>query len=422
MRYSGKLTLVFLLVLYIGPMLFISSYGHTAIPAEPNMHKDFSLASEWYSESWLRRMNVSINGSSGAGVDYQVIINVTYDSDMKADFGDIRFTDNDGITLIAYWMESYVASTFAVFWVEVKDDLGSSQVIFMYYGNPAVSTTSNGPATFLFYEDWATETVITEKWDTITSDGSISFDNTDANHGSVLKMQGNAGVDVYELRTDSTVAGTTSLIGRLNLESTVAASQRVWWGMGSTAAAPLALVRSVDGTEDFLVFDDDSNSLSDALGAGYFDVYQNFMITRDGTNAKLYSDYSLVSTLSMEPDIVANVVASMYVRDSEYDLYCDWIAQRKFIATEPIFDSFGDEEPYIPPYWHIINSPILLFSVSFDMWGFDTALIILGLVMIPVSTIFLAYSAKNDRSSDRLFYGLIIFMVGCGLFIGGVLP
>ena len=72
--------------------------------------------------------------------------------------------------------------------------------------------------------------------------------------------------------------------------------------------------------------------------------------------------------------------------------------------------------------WFTISSPILLFSVSFDMWGFDTGLIILGLVMIPVSTIYLAYGAKHDRSSDRLFYGLIIFFLGCGLFIGGVLP
>ena len=35
---------------------------------------------------------------------------------------------------------------------------------------------------------------------------------------------------------------------------------------------------------------------------------------------------------------------------------------------------------------------------------------------------YLAYGVKHDRSSDRLFYGLMIFILGCGLFIGGIIP
>ena len=76
----------------------------------------------------------------------------------------------------------------------------------------------------------------------------------------------------------------------------------------------------------------------------------------------------------------------------------------------------------LKPRWNLINSVMLYFSVPFDMWGMDMALIILGLVMIPVSTLYLAYGIKHDRSSDRLFYGLIILMLGFGLFIGGILP
>ena len=56
------------------------------------------------------------------------------------------------------------------------------------------------------------------------------------------------------------------------------------------------------------------------------------------------------------------------------------------------------------------------------LWGLDVSLIILGLCMIPASTLYLAYGVKHDRSDDRLFYGLIMFFLGCGLFIGGVLP
>ena len=95
------------------------------------------------------------------------------------------------------------------------------------------------------------------------------------------------------------------------------------------------------------------------------------------------------------------------------DHWIDDYYVRKWLETEPVA-SFG--------IWNEIVEATLLFNVPFDMWGLNTAYIILGLVMIPVSTIYLAYGAKNDRSSNRLFYGLIIFMLGCGLFIGGVLP
>ena len=77
---------------------------------------------------------------------------------------------------------------------------------------------------------------------------------------------------------------------------------------------------------------------------------------------------------------------------------------------------------FIYSAWFEVGEATLLFNVPFDMWGLNTAYIILGLVMIPVSTIYLAYGAKHDRSSNRLFYGLILFFMGCGLFIGGILP
>jgi len=53
----------------------------------------------------------------------------------RDDFGDVRFTKSDGITLLDYWMEEKVDGEYAVFWVEVADDLSSSDVtVYIYYG------------------------------------------------------------------------------------------------------------------------------------------------------------------------------------------------------------------------------------------------------------------------------------------------
>jgi hypothetical protein len=68
----------------------------------------------------------------------------------KPDFGDIRFTKEDGITLLDYWMEEKVDGYYAVFWVRVADDLSTNPAtIYIYYGKSDAATTSNAYATFI---------------------------------------------------------------------------------------------------------------------------------------------------------------------------------------------------------------------------------------------------------------------------------
>jgi len=101
----------------------------------------------WYNASWSKRAPVTISNAGSALTDYQVLVNVTYDADMQADFDDIRFASSDGIMLLPYWCESYNAST-AFFWVNVSSISAGSSSIYMYYGNSSMSTTSNFSQTF----------------------------------------------------------------------------------------------------------------------------------------------------------------------------------------------------------------------------------------------------------------------------------
>jgi hypothetical protein len=76
---------------------------------------------------------------------------VALHSHAKTDFGDVRFTDDDGVTPLDYWMEEKSDGKYAVFWVKVADDLSTNPAtIYMYYGNPSASTTSNIKATSLW--------------------------------------------------------------------------------------------------------------------------------------------------------------------------------------------------------------------------------------------------------------------------------
>jgi len=113
---------------------------------------------------WSYRKSHVINPASGAGTNYQVRIVAHYGSGTdsgedvylngkcRTDFGDIRFTSSDGVSLLDYWMEEKVDGDYAVFWVEVADDLSTNPVtIYIYYGNLSATTTSNPDATLIKY-------------------------------------------------------------------------------------------------------------------------------------------------------------------------------------------------------------------------------------------------------------------------------
>jgi len=68
----------------------------------------------------------------------------------------------------------------------------------------------------------------------------------------------------------------------------------------------------------------------------------------------------------------------------------------------------------------IVDTVTIYFSVPLFTGALDAVLIFAGLIMIPASTLYLVKGGKDEMSSDKLFYGLIAFVLGWGLFLGGI--
>jgi hypothetical protein len=155
--------------------------------------------SSWLT-GWGYRKSHVINNAAGAGTLYQTQITVHYaggtdaDDDVylnissRLDFGDVRFTDDDGSTLLDYWMESKVDSDNAVFWVEVADDLSTTnQSIFIYYENATATTTSNFTNTFKRIIDAGTPTILALPID--EGSGTVTYDKSgNGNNGTLLPV------------------------------------------------------------------------------------------------------------------------------------------------------------------------------------------------------------------------------------------
>ncbi len=153
----------------------ISASGYT-------MTADLNVSSsDW---QYNRRLNIT-GTTAGAQTNYQMKLTVYKGSgtdtpgvvylggNVRDDFGDIRFTKSDGITLLDYWIESYTSGVSAMVWVEVDSIPASpnNASIYLYYGNPSAISASSGASTFVFFDDFPGTGLDTNKW---TSSGSVS--------------------------------------------------------------------------------------------------------------------------------------------------------------------------------------------------------------------------------------------------------
>jgi hypothetical protein len=145
-----------------------------------------AVKSGWYDASWSCRAPVVINNPGPRLTAYQVKVNVTYDADMQPNFDDIRFVDSNGSTLLSHWRESYTASTSAIFWVKVPSVPSGSKTIYMYYGNAAASSASDGTSTFEFFDDFSGDL---SKWN-IHIDTDVAITSSYGNPAPSLEISG----------------------------------------------------------------------------------------------------------------------------------------------------------------------------------------------------------------------------------------
>ncbi len=112
--------------------------------------------SEWYNDSFDYRKRIRVvNEDAQSYASTAVKVQVTYDSDMQANFEDLRFTSDDGQTLIPHWVEKYTASTDAQVWVRVPTMTASDNAtVFMYYGSSTAPSVSSGLSTFDVFDDF----------------------------------------------------------------------------------------------------------------------------------------------------------------------------------------------------------------------------------------------------------------------------
>jgi len=131
------------------------------------------LASAWWNIEYGLRREINLSTTNWTNKNFQVQMNITYDSDMQADFDDLRFVNGSDNALLPYFLQSKSNGAWANVWVKIDSNITTSNyTIYMYYGNDSVSSNSSANDTFIFYDDFSGSTLNTNKWG--VSGGSVS--------------------------------------------------------------------------------------------------------------------------------------------------------------------------------------------------------------------------------------------------------
>lgn len=115
-------------------------------------YKEFA----WWNSTFTKKKAINISTNAGiTPVNFQIHLNVSYDSDMQADFDDIRFLDFSETNQLVYWVSNKSNSNYANVWVKSNDSITTAiTTIWLYYGNPTALSESNGFDTFLVFDDF----------------------------------------------------------------------------------------------------------------------------------------------------------------------------------------------------------------------------------------------------------------------------
>jgi hypothetical protein len=76
----------------------------------------------------------------------------------------------------------------------------------------------------------------------------------------------------------------------------------------------------------------------------------------------------------------------------------------------------------VPYSWHLTSTAILVFVTPLDMTAVNGLLLLGGIILIPVSTLVLVHGGRDEITSDKAFFSLVLFCVGAALILGQIMP
>lgn len=175
------------------------------------------------------------------------------------------------------------------------------------------------------------------------------------------------------------------------------------------------LIANIDGTSEYFLLDNDLTLSTNGT------IYNNWSIGVESTYPEIqfyngsWTDWSNGSTMGPSPE---NTITDLKIRfnatGSIYNvLFIDVHTWHEVETAILIFDL---------PNWNVIATAIITFWLAIDPFTIGMFFVFLGLLFIPLSSVYLAYSYRSGQlTSDRALIGLLLFIFGWSFILGVVI-
>lgn len=350
----------------------------------------------WWNSNWDFKKAIQVNTSTSSVTTYQQVMNITYDSDMQTDFDDIRFVNLAETTELSYYIETKSNSNWALVWVNFTDVINTTNVTvaYMYYGNAGASSNSNITSTFIFGDDFSTDT--TGNWDRQGAVATLSWDS----NGYAYTISSTGGSHAHWTHNPNiTLNDNERLIGRM-MTGTISAQARVGTGVsdsGNVNADILSrLVRGDSSPDNKFTLEQISGGAGSNPMANY-SIYanQNYSIqmVKNGNDYMIWDAYnnnSYSNNLTFMGNhsfsAVGSPIVDLFIRKTTTDIVLwDYVFVAKFHGGTFAY-SFGAEQEDSSVLINLIspanNSNFSTSKVNFTINATPTAVVIANVSLL----------------------------------------
>ena len=373
-----KLLLVFLLVLYIGPIIFTSSYVPSAIVVESNSTKEFQTATEYGTSD---QSITSFSEETGWIHDCSNTTGIT-----NTTAGDTVTSDGDWITLTS------------------DGDGGSFEITV------SSLTTADYPFLSLNFtsisegDGWKLEVYNGSVWANLQSDYATT-----------------TGIYRYNMKAVSNLVETF----RINVTQTATVKFDFFYAY--TIANWSITQKSTTPVSHYFYCEDGVLYRVGSATSQYWIV-----LTLDiaiSVSSPPYTTWNITVSDS-DPTPRADFIFQTYI-DPDWTTHDTDATQGDMpvgTTTEIALYIYNENSlsaitfSGLVPSWEEVGEAILYFNVPFDYWALNMGLVFGGLIIMLVSTCLIAVKVRDRTiTRDAGILLLFLFCVGWGLFIGGTL-
>jgi len=309
----------------------------------------FFLTSSKTSFAWLQGFNyrIPINISANASTNnYSLAVNITYNSHMKSDFSDLRFTTSSD-ELLNYYIEEQNNNTNAYVWVLIPNLTNTT--IYVYYNNVEATSQSNPNQVFLFFDDFLGTTLNTSKWAWHYTGGSTL---TITNSTLQLYNPSNNGQQNIFSNQNFSINSTIELkyllknpyLGLFALSTDYNPTYPC--NTANNATYSFLRYRSGYNTNLDVTINNASQCSITTTNNPTSDVWYVGKIILASNTQKLYRNNTQLLTCNVSMPNTNNykvLIGSMPAFDTAMTLWVDWVRVRKYVNPEPT-TSFLSEE------------------------------------------------------------------------------